>query len=122
MYKQSHFPTPPQAEARPELLRHLDTERTDPFYYMRDKSVPEVLSYLQAENAYTEEVMQGTKDLQETTRATLPYAEATITTPARRRGSSTRRTTATRLRPSRQSGVSIQRLSQAESSSSMSIP
>ena len=66
MYKQSHFPTPPQAEARPELLRHLDTERTDPFYYMRDKSAPEVLSYLQAENAYTEEVMQGTKELQET--------------------------------------------------------
>ena len=66
MYKQSHFPTPPQAEARPELLRHLDTERTDPFYYMRDKSAPEVLSYLQTENAYTEEVMQGTKELQET--------------------------------------------------------
>lgn len=65
MYKQSHFPTPPQAEARPELLCHLDTERTDPFYYMRDKSAPEVLSYLQAENAYTEEVMQGTKELQE---------------------------------------------------------
>ena len=65
MFKQSDFPNVPHAEAHPESLRHLGVERQDPYFYLRDKSNPSVIGYLEAENAYTEEVMQESKELQE---------------------------------------------------------
>ena len=37
----------------------------DDYFWLREKSNPEVRQYLEAENAYTEEVMRPTKDLQE---------------------------------------------------------
>ncbi len=39
---------------------------TDDYFWLRDKTNPEVLKYLEAENTYTEQVMQPTKALQET--------------------------------------------------------
>ena len=39
---------------------------TDDYFWLRDKTNPEVLKYLEAENSYTEQVMQPTKALQET--------------------------------------------------------
>ncbi|MEZ7897249.1 MAG: S9 family peptidase [Flaviflexus sp.] len=42
---------------------HGDTF-TDPYEWMRDKTDPEVLDYLNAQNAYTDEVLTDTKDLQ----------------------------------------------------------
>jgi oligopeptidase B len=39
---------------------------TDDYFWLRDKSNPEVLKYLEAENARTEQIMQPTKALQET--------------------------------------------------------
>ena len=39
---------------------------TDDYFWLREKSSPDVISYLEAENAYTEEVMRPTKGLQET--------------------------------------------------------
>ena len=65
MFKQSDFPNVPHAKAHPESLRHLGVERQDPYFYLRDKSNPSVIGYLEAENAYTEEVMQESKELQE---------------------------------------------------------
>jgi oligopeptidase B len=38
---------------------------TDEYFWLRDRSNPEVLAYLEAENAYTAQVMQPTRDLQE---------------------------------------------------------
>ena len=38
---------------------------TDDYFWLRDKNDPEVLAHLAAENAYTEQVMQPTKQLQE---------------------------------------------------------
>jgi oligopeptidase B len=39
---------------------------TDDYFWLRDKSNPDVLKHLEAENAYTEQAMQPTKALQET--------------------------------------------------------
>jgi oligopeptidase B len=45
--------------------RHGDT-RVDDYYWLRDKKNPEVIAYLEAENAYTDAVMKPTQALQET--------------------------------------------------------
>ena len=37
----------------------------DDYFWLREKQNPEVLKYLEAENAYTDEVMKPTKELQE---------------------------------------------------------
>jgi oligopeptidase B len=51
----------------PKRLQHLSIhgdDRTDPYYWMRDRQDPEVIAYLEAENAYTQAVMQHTEELQ----------------------------------------------------------
>ncbi len=59
-------PVPPAPERRPvELVAHGDS-RTDDWYWLRDKDDPAVITHLEAENAYTEAMTAGTKDLQET--------------------------------------------------------
>src|SRR5919106_3623885 len=56
----------PTAPKRPyEITQHGQT-RIDNYYWMRDRSDPEVLRYLHAENDYLEEIMGHTKSLQET--------------------------------------------------------
>lgn len=47
-----------------ELTIHSDT-RVDPYYWLRDKSNPEVIRYLEGENQYTESVMKDTEPLQQ---------------------------------------------------------
>jgi oligopeptidase B len=57
---------PPVARKAPHVTTvHGDTLKDD-YFWLREKSNPEVISYLEAENAYTEEVMKPTKALQET--------------------------------------------------------
>jgi oligopeptidase B len=58
----------PMAAKRPhELTMHGET-RIDEYYWLRDdaRSDPEVLAYLEAENAWFDQVMEPTRDLQET--------------------------------------------------------
>jgi len=56
----------PTAPKRPyEITQHGQT-RIDNYYWMRDRSDPEVLKYLHAENDYLDEIMGHTKSLQET--------------------------------------------------------
>jgi len=56
---------PPIAEKKPhELTIHGDT-RIDNYYWLRERENPEVIAYLEAENAYREAVMKGTEKLQE---------------------------------------------------------
>ena len=58
-------PTPPIAAVKPkELILHGHT-RTDNYFWLREKENPEVLSYLAAENAYTEAMMAHTQSLQD---------------------------------------------------------
>jgi oligopeptidase B len=56
---------PPVARIEPRVdIVHGET-RIDDYFWLRDRSNPEVLDYLNAENRYTRAVMQHTEDLQE---------------------------------------------------------
>ena len=58
--------TPPTAKISPKTdTLHGDT-RTDNYFWMREKSSPEVVAYLEAENAYADSVLAPTQELQET--------------------------------------------------------
>lgn len=63
---QSDFPAPPQAPRKPEVFTEFGSERADNYYWLKDKTNPEVLVYLKAENAYTNMVMDSTHNLQNT--------------------------------------------------------
>jgi oligopeptidase B len=72
----------PTAPKRPyEITQHGYT-RIDNYYWMRDRSDPEVLKYLHAENDYLEEIMGHTKSLQETLfaemKARIKETDATV--------------------------------------------
>ncbi len=57
---------PPAAEIRLfEVHAPHGAVRVDPYYWLRDRENPEVIDYLNAENAYTEAVMAHTEDFQE---------------------------------------------------------
>ena len=57
--------SPPGAPERPTVLEAQGDKRVDPHYWLREKQNPEVIAYLEAENAYTDGVMAPTADLQE---------------------------------------------------------
>ncbi len=48
---------PPIAETRPHTHREHGVERSDPWYWLREREDPAVRAYLEAENAYTEAAM-----------------------------------------------------------------
>jgi len=56
---------PPTAPRRPHELSAHGHTRVDDWYWLADREDPAVLAYLQAENAYAEEVMAPTSPLQE---------------------------------------------------------
>ncbi len=56
---------PPVAGREPhEMTIHGDT-RVDPYYWLNQREDPEVIAYLEAENAYTQAMMRGTEALQD---------------------------------------------------------
>lgn len=59
---------PPTVPARPYLVRSPHGDRNDDYYWLRDdeRKNPEVLAYLQAENAYRDAMMAPVAGLQET--------------------------------------------------------
>jgi oligopeptidase B len=58
-------PTPPVARIAPvELEKHGDI-RTDNYFWLRARTSPEVIEYLEAENAYTDSMMAPTLGLQD---------------------------------------------------------
>jgi len=56
----------PTAPKRPFPITQHGQTRIDNYYWMRDRTDPEVLKYLHAENDYLEEIMGHTRPLQET--------------------------------------------------------
>jgi len=58
--------TPPQATPRPHTLTAFGHDREDPWYWLRQRDDPEVRAYLEAENAYTKEVLAPLDDLRST--------------------------------------------------------
>ncbi len=58
-------PQPPVAKVVPEELVEHGHLRTDDYYWMKERENPEVVAYLEAENAYTGAVLKHTEPLQE---------------------------------------------------------
>ena len=58
-------PEPPLARREPVETTLFNDRRMDHYAWLRDKSSPEVLAYLKAENAYTDEVLRPTEAFQE---------------------------------------------------------
>jgi oligopeptidase B len=58
-------PEPPVAPRRPHVLEKHGDRRVDDWYWLRNRDDPEVIAYLEAENAYTEAVLAHTKELRE---------------------------------------------------------
>lgn len=56
---------PPKAKKIEKQLVAHGQVRIDPYYWLNERENPEVISYLEAENAYTKEVMKHTEGLQE---------------------------------------------------------
>jgi len=54
---------PPVAPQRPHVHTEHGVERDDPWYWLRDKKDPETIAYVEAENAYSDEVMEPLADL-----------------------------------------------------------
>jgi len=64
--EQSAPTQPPVATKRPHTTEIHGYTLTDDYFWLREKGNPEVIKYLEGENAYTEEVMKATKGFQET--------------------------------------------------------
>ncbi|MGA2474645.1 MAG: oligopeptidase B, partial [Acidimicrobiales bacterium] len=47
--------SPPSAPRRHHVVSAHGDDREDPWFWLRDRDDPEVLAYLQAENAYTDQ-------------------------------------------------------------------
>lgn len=59
------MPSFPTAPKRTHLLTQHGITRNDEYFWMRDRDNPEVMQHLQAENDYSEEMLQHTKPLRE---------------------------------------------------------
>lgn len=57
--------SPPVAKTDPKVDIVHNEKRVDNYFWLREKSNREVIEYLEAENKYTEAMMQHTKDFQE---------------------------------------------------------
>jgi len=57
--------TPPMAVVRPHRFDEFGTVRIDNYYWLKERSNPEVIKYLEDENAYTKAVMAHTVALQD---------------------------------------------------------
>lgn len=61
----SFFPQPPKAKLIPHQLEKHDQVRVDPYYWLNDRTNPEVLAYLQEENDYAKAMREHTADLEQ---------------------------------------------------------
>jgi len=62
---QSDFPAPPVAAVKPTEFTEFGNKRIDNYFWIKEKTNPEVIEYLKAENAYCDTVMKSTVSLQE---------------------------------------------------------
>ena len=58
-------PVPPDAPRRPQIYAMPGGLGVDPYRWLENPDDPEVIAYLEAENAYTEAIMAPTSELQE---------------------------------------------------------
>jgi oligopeptidase B len=55
----------PVAARKPKVMTKFGDRRVDPYYWLREKDNPEVIAYLEAENAYTAAVMKPLEPFRE---------------------------------------------------------
>src|ERR1044072_9363888 len=65
MAQTDNAPAPPVAKKVPRTVTVHGTTLSDDYFWMRDKKNPEVIAYLEAENAYTDAMTKQTAALQE---------------------------------------------------------
>ncbi|MFZ4550080.1 MAG: prolyl oligopeptidase family serine peptidase, partial [Bacteroidales bacterium] len=63
--QQSDFPAPPVALIKPSEFTEFGNKRVDNYFWLKDKTNPEVIDYLKAENEYSDTIMNPTKALQD---------------------------------------------------------
>lgn len=56
---------PPKAKKIPKILEIHGDERQDSYFWLKERENPEVIQYLEQENAYAEAVMKDTEDFQQ---------------------------------------------------------
>ncbi len=56
-----NLPAPPVAKKIPHVTEINGHKLTDNYFWLREKTNPEVRAYLEAENAYTDAVMKPTE-------------------------------------------------------------
>lgn len=61
----ARIPEPPLARQVPRQLEKHGHVRTDPYYWLKERTSAEVIGYLEAENAYADAVLRHTEPLQE---------------------------------------------------------
>src|SRR2546421_11835985 len=61
----AQLPSPPVAAVRPHQFNEHGNVRVDQYYWLKERDNPEVIKYLQDENAYTGAVMAHTAALQD---------------------------------------------------------
>ncbi len=61
---QAQIPTPPKAAVKPKELITNGHKRVDNYYYLNERENPDVIDYLNKENAYLDQVLAPAKDLQ----------------------------------------------------------
>jgi oligopeptidase B len=60
-----NVPQPPFAKIIPKQITAHGHTRTDNYYWLNERENPEVIAYLEAENAYTDSMLAHTKEFQE---------------------------------------------------------
>src|SRR4051812_40059910 len=70
-FAQSPLVVAPVAKVVPHPLKSHGDVRNDPYYWLRDRNDPDVISYLKAWNGYTDQVMKSTEALQKQLRSEL---------------------------------------------------
>ena len=51
-------PMPPIAAKKPKTFENFGDKRVDDYFWLREKSAPDVIDYLKAENVYTDAFMK----------------------------------------------------------------
>src|SRR3954468_1208459 len=79
---------PPVAERRPTSTEIHSQTRSDDYEWLRDKDAPEVMAYLEAENAYTQERTAHLADLRQSIFEEIKARtkETDLSVPTRNRG------------------------------------
>ena len=75
----------PEAARKPITLKTHGHERVDPYFWLNERKNPEVIKYLEAENAYLKEQMKSTESLQkklfEETKARIKQTDVSVPYP-----------------------------------------